>query len=216
MTELRAVLFDYDDTLVKTRECKFGAIVAVAERHYGAELPIARIEEHWGIPYRTLFARLFDHLDPDTDRVIHRYEALNAEFPVVAYEDAIETIELLLARDTRVGVVTSAGEIVRQQMIAVGIPLERLVLLQTAADTQHHKPDPRVFAPALARLRECGVEPTATLYVGDSINDYRAAHGAGLGFVGVHGRTTAPAEFSRFGVKSVANLKEIAHGYWQL
>jgi beta-phosphoglucomutase-like phosphatase (HAD superfamily) len=95
-------------------------------------------------------------------------------------------------------------------MIAVGIPLDRLVLLQTASDTPHHKPDPRVFAPALARLSACGVEPEATVYIGDSLNDYRAAHGAGLGFVGVHGRTTELAEFERHGVNSVASLREIA------
>lgn len=29
-----AILFDYDDTLVRTQECKFAALRAVAERHY--------------------------------------------------------------------------------------------------------------------------------------------------------------------------------------
>lgn len=215
MTEVRAVLFDYDDTLVRTRQCKFAAIVALAERHYRAELPIARIEALWGIPYRELFARLFEGLDSDTDLVIERYEALNAEFPIVAYEDAVETIEALLARHLHVGVVTSAGDIARRQMVAVGIPLERLAVLQTASDTPHHKPDPRVFVPALAQLRERDVPADATVYVGDSLNDYRAAHGAGLRFVGVHGRTTELVEFQRFGVQSVASLRELADAPWQ-
>ncbi len=216
MTARRAVLFDYDDTLVKTRQCKFAAVVALAERHYGVELPVARIEEHWGIPYRQLFTRLFEGVDSDTERVIQRYEALNEEFPVVAYEDAVETIEAFLSAGILVGVVTSAGEIVRRQMMAVGIPLERLALLQTASDTEYHKPDPRVFSPALAHLFERGLTQEAIIYVGDSLSDYRAAHGAGLHFIGIHGRTTEANEFDRVGVKSIATLRELTHEPWLL
>lgn len=79
MHGIQAVLFDYDDTLVKTRECKFAALIALAERHYGHALPNAEIEAHWGIPYRALFARLFASVDADVERVIQRYEALNDE-----------------------------------------------------------------------------------------------------------------------------------------
>ena len=214
MTSGRAVLFDYDDTLVKTRQCKFAAIQALALRHYGVSLAVAQIEQHWGIPYRQLFARLFQGLDADTERVIARYEALNDEFPIVAYEDAAETLEALLALGALVGVVTSAGEIVRRQMVMLGLPLERLALLQTASDTAHHKPDPRVFAPALQRLSGRGVTPAQTAYVGDSLNDYRAARDAGLRFIGVHGRTTEAGEFARAGVKSIATLSELMQELW--
>jgi phosphoglycolate phosphatase len=212
----RAVLFDYDDTLVQTRQCKYRALAALAERHYGAQLSSATIDAHWGVPYEALFTRLFAHLDQDIPRVIRRYEALDLEFPVLAYDDAVATLEALLARDVVVGVVTSAGEIVHAQMAAVGIPSARLCFVQTARDTPYHKPDPRVFAPALEKLHARGIAPSVEVraqnslsYVGDSLTDFRAAQGAGLSFVGIHGRTTDREAFSSAGARSVASLSEL-------
>jgi phosphoglycolate phosphatase-like HAD superfamily hydrolase len=205
----RAVLFDFDDTLVRTRECKVRAIQALAERHYGVSMPSATIDASWGLPYDALFARLFGELDADLARVIQRYEALNEEFPVVAYDDAIATLEAAFAREMVLGVVTAAGEIIISQMAAVGFPVARFLLVQTARDTPHHKPDPRVFAPALAKLAAHGIGADAITYVGDALNDFRAASAAGLSFLGVHGRTTEASAFARAGARSVASLSAL-------
>ncbi|MEO8901112.1 MAG: HAD hydrolase-like protein [Polyangiaceae bacterium] len=84
---MQAVLFDYDDTLVRTRQCKYLALQALAQREYGFELTSARLDEHWGIAYLELFRRLFGAVEPDIARAITRYEALDAEFPMSAYPD---------------------------------------------------------------------------------------------------------------------------------
>jgi HAD superfamily hydrolase (TIGR01549 family) len=202
----RAVLFDYDDTLVQTRACKYQAIRTLAERYYGASIASVTIDQHWGVPYETLFTRLFAHLDTDVARVIQRYESLNDEFPIVAYDDAIATLEALLTRELAIGVVTSAGQIVFAQMAAVGIPFARFSFVQTARDTAYHKPDPRVFAPALAKLEALGIGAERVTYVGDALSDFRAAEGAGLAFVGIHDRTSEASAFAEAGARSVASL----------
>jgi phosphoglycolate phosphatase-like HAD superfamily hydrolase len=202
----RAVLFDYDDTLVQTRACKYRAIQAMAERHYGARIAAEVIDQHWGVPYEALFRRLFAQLDADLERVIRRYEALDDEFPIVPYIDAIATLEALLARELAIGVVTSAGEIVFAQMAAVGIPFARFAFVQTARDTAYHKPDPRVFAPALEKLEVLGIAADAITYVGDSLSDYHAAQAAGLAFLGIHDRTTEASAFAEAGARSLPSL----------
>ncbi|MDL2056661.1 HAD-IA family hydrolase [Limosilactobacillus reuteri] len=51
----------------------------------------------------------------------------------------------------------------------------------TSADTKRHKPDPD---PILAAMDKMGADPATTVYVGDTINDMKAAHAAGAKFAG--------------------------------
>lgn len=51
----------------------------------------------------------------------------------------------------------------------------------TSADTNKHKPAPD---PILAAMDKMGADPATTVYVGDTINDMKAAHAAGAKFAG--------------------------------
>ncbi|MGC4095091.1 MAG: HAD-IA family hydrolase [Polyangiaceae bacterium] len=199
-----AVLFDYDDTLVQTRLCKYRALRALGSRHYGLQLSDAEIDRHWGIAYVELFRQLFGAVEPQLERAIQRYEALDAEFSMTAYPEALPVLRALASR-MPIGIVTAAGRsIVERQLNLLGFP--PLAVLQTAEDTPHHKPDPRVFAPALACLRALGVESARVHYVGDSLKDFEAARGAGLTFVGILRGTTRPEEFAAAGAETVESL----------
>lgn len=191
----QAVLFDYDDTLVQTKESKFAALRAIAVRHYELHLTDEAIRAHWGIPYQQLFRNLFGRVETDVARVIRLYEAVNDEFPIEPYPEALNVLRQLGER-VAVGIVTSAGRaIVARQLGRIGIALEELAVFQTADDTSIHKPDPRVFEPALERLAAKGIARTSVLYVGDSLRDFEAARGAGLDFRGVLRGTTSALEF---------------------
>lgn len=49
----------------------------------------------------------------------------------------------------------------------------------TSEDTQKHKPAPD---PILAAMKQLDADPATTVYVGDTINDLKAAHAAGVKF----------------------------------
>ena len=51
----------------------------------------------------------------------------------------------------------------------------------TSADTKKHKPAPD---PILAAMNKMGADPATIVYVGDTINDMKAAHAAGAKFAG--------------------------------
>lgn len=51
----------------------------------------------------------------------------------------------------------------------------------TSADTKKHKPAPD---PILAAMNKMGADPATTVYIGDTINDMKAAHAAGAKFAG--------------------------------
>jgi beta-phosphoglucomutase-like phosphatase (HAD superfamily) len=60
-----AILFDYDDTLVKTRQCRIAAIQAVARRWYSIDLPTQTIERFWGMEYTTFLREVFRGIEDD-------------------------------------------------------------------------------------------------------------------------------------------------------
>ena len=209
---IRAFIFDWDDTLVQTRQCRFAAIKALASRFYNYELDDAKIERHWGKPFKSLFEALFGSIDDNIDRVIERYIILTAEFPLAAYVDAIQILPTL-CDVASVGILTSASNrVVIPDLKHLGFPFHRLTSVQCAEDTLPHKPDPRVFEPILATFAKKGIRVSEVIYVGDCINDFTAALGAGLHFVGICRGTNSLEEFERVGANFIGDLAQLS-GY---
>jgi phosphoglycolate phosphatase-like HAD superfamily hydrolase len=209
MTSTDAILFDYDDTLVRTRQCRFAAIKAVARRWYGVELPEERIERFWGMEYRAFFREVFSGLDDNIGRLTSRYESLDAEFPIQLHPDAQPALQAL-SRSYRLGIVTAVGKtLLERQLQDLDIPAGMFSVLQAAEDTLVHKPDSAVFLPSLGKLRGLRVSPEGVTYVGDSLNDWIAASGAGLRFIVVDRGSVNPEEFHQRAVRVVSSLEEL-------
>lgn len=60
----------------------------------------------------------------------------------------------------------------------------------TSSDTTKHKPDPE---PILAAVKKIGSTPEQSVYVGDTINDLKAAKAAGVKFAGALYGSANPA-----------------------
>ena len=84
-----------------------------------------------------------------------------------------------------------------------------LKYIQTEDDTIYHKPDPRVFGPTLNRLSENEIKREEVVYVGDGLNDMKAAQGAGLEFIGVGTGLTSLEEFAKHQVRAIPKLSDI-------
>jgi len=209
MVAARAFVFDYDDTLVRTRQGRFAAIKALAERHYSYYLSDAEIEAHWGKPFVTLFESLFGALDGDTPRVIERYSALLQDFPIEAHIGAVEAVTALSQRYF-VGIVTSAhSRVVVSDLTRLKFPVAEIRHIQCAEDTTCHKPDPLVFEPLLKALEKSGIKPAEVVYVGDAITDFSAASAAGIPFVGYRGDPDRGNPFAALPIRVLSDLREL-------
>ena len=78
----------------------------------------------------------------------------------------------------------------------------------TSADTKKHKPAPD---PILAAMNKMGADPATTVYVGDTINDMKAAHAAGAKFAGALSSSANPDSIkdADFPLMKPADLLEI-------
>ncbi|MFZ2260320.1 MAG: HAD hydrolase-like protein [Luteococcus japonicus] len=187
-----AVIFDMDDTLLATREVKWAHHKQVAREHYGIDLTDEVLARHWGEPFDLMIGHLYQH-----SASVEEMRAANQTsahlFPKQAIPGAVDAVTTLLDRGLVVGVLTSMNTAnALADLTRCGFPMDRLVFVQGADQTPHHKPDPRVFTSALEMLHARGI--TEVSYVGDALIDEQAALGAGLRFVAVTtGLATAEA-----------------------
>lgn len=206
---IKAVIFDCDDTLIKTHQAKWRHFQAVAKDSYGIDLTEDVIREHWGKPYADIHRIYFQ--DSDTlENMLQAKLDREHEFPCELQPGALEVIRALRQKNIVLGVLSaSSSRIVQPDLKRLGFDLADFTYIQTSEDTSVHKPYPAVFAPILSHLAASGIED-GILYVGDAIRDYHAARDAGLGFIGVTTGLDTAAEFRSAGAPLiVANLNEI-------
>lgn len=207
--DIKAVLFDFDDTLMQTKRIKVQAIKTMGLRYYNFVIPDELIDKHWGTPFSSFYENVFMSVDEDLDRVLERRELISGEFRNQPYQDAKPVLTYLSSK-YRVGIVTaSSRRTVDLELADVDLPIQQLDFIQTAEDTFYHKPDPKVFDPSIEKLYPKGIKRNEILYIGDSFKDYFAAVDAGLNFIGIANNTTPEAAFIEKNINFIYKLSEL-------
>jgi HAD superfamily hydrolase (TIGR01509 family) len=181
-----AVLFDVDGTLIDSND-----LHAVAWReaflHFGVDLPLEIIRGQIGKGGDNLIPAL---LPPELVKVrkeeieTYRSELFKRDYlpRVVPFPGVRDLFERLRADGKRIVLASSAtAEEVRFHLGLIGA--EDLVEATTSADeVEHSKPDPDIFAAALAKVAPLG--PADVLVVGDTPYDIEAAAKLGIRALG--------------------------------
>jgi putative hydrolase of the HAD superfamily len=202
----RAVLFDAAGTLIETAR-PVGEVYSALAREHGVALSAARLEDAFRrilaqappLVFPEAAAERIPELERGWWRAVVRstflatdgsarfadFDGFFAELyahysgPAAwrARAGAGEALASLRERGAATGVVSNFDA--RLPAILAGLRLaERLDVVMLPAEARAAKPDPRIFARALARL---AVEPAAAVYVGDDpVRDLAGARAAGL------------------------------------
>ena len=191
--EIRAVFFDFDDTL-DNRDAAFRVGLSAFLTHYYPSLSreevAARREEmfyfqrgHYGqiIYYQDMLAHFLEVWPPEvpTDlptayrRMLGAFAAAGQPHP-----DVYDTLTALRQRGYLTGIITNGTANAQSLKIDHSGLRPYVDLVVLAGEEGIQKPDPRLFRIAAARL---GVLPTACLFVGDHpVNDLEGARDAGF------------------------------------
>lgn len=207
---IKAIIFDFDDTLVNSMYLRIDKIVSAARELFDLQIETSHIVKLWGLPYnefnKIVFKDITDFEERRTD-----YEKL-LEVEVEAFEGLLDLLVLLRSK-YELGILTSgAKHLVYKDMNRLAIDRSMFFSFVTADDNKFHKPDPRAFTRTLEDLQKKGIKPEEAIYIGDSINDYKAAIGAGLNFLGVTTGKHSRKDFAELGANSVSQLSEL-QGY---
>jgi pyrophosphatase PpaX len=190
---LRAVLFDFDGTLVDTTELIYRSMRHASGRVLGRELPREVLMRNVGQPLIKQMEVLAPERAAEMLEVYTRHNAEIHDDEIREFPGVAESVGRLREAGLRTAVVTSKRRATVKQALRLfpelGEVLEHFVTME---DTPEHKPHPAPLLHALELLG--GLPPEEAAYVGDSPYDMRAARAAGMLSVGVSwGAFTAEA-----------------------
>lgn len=174
---LRAVIFDFDGTLLDTFPAIAVAFNAALSPIFGRTYTDAEVVSHFGPPDEGMIAGMLkNHSRAEYDAAIARYFAAfeAADKDCAIFEGITPLLDELAARQIPLGIMTGKGR------RAAEITLHRLSWHPRfgtiiTGDDARAKPAPD--GPLLA-ARELGIAPQNCVYVGDSPADVGAAHAA--------------------------------------
>ncbi|HVR71629.1 MAG TPA: HAD family hydrolase [Vicinamibacteria bacterium] len=179
---LRAVLFDWDGTLVGSAEASYRCYERLFGEYgiaFGRDLFQSTYSPNWHRTYEALGLPPARWEEADA-RWLRHYSAERTRL----LPGAREVLHQLKSAGLAVALVTSGD---RRRVGAELVRLDVHLLFDSvtcADDTARRKPDPE---PLLHGLRRLGVSPPVAAYVGDSPEDVEMARGARVYAVGVPG-----------------------------
>jgi len=204
----KSILFDFDDTLVKTFETKKEALKELGRQYYNIELDDEVIRSNWGKPIKSLFSALFND-DKNFEKAIKDYSKIRTAFPTSVYADTLSTLRKL-SENFVLGMVTSnRRDYLKNDFSLVGLDENLFTIIQTSEECKVHKPDPKVFDYALEILSKKGIKRSDVLYIGETLLDFYAARDAGLRFLGLPDRTVSKDEFDKAGAETITMISEL-------
>jgi len=202
------VLFDVDGTLVNTWELYIEAFLSALADLVGRRLTLEELAAmHPTSELRVLRQVLAsdDELPAAHEGFLSHLRRLHPELFAGVYDGVPEMLDALRERGLVLGLVTGKS----RGAWAVTAPVAGLGDFAVAVmddDVAEPKPAPEGILTAVAGL---GATPEETVYVGDAVNDARAARAAGVRFAAALWAKSAP-ERERF-VQKVAG-----EGVWAL
>jgi len=195
----RAVLFDIDGTLVDTNYLHILAWRRVFLARGEPEITAARIHGLVGMGSDELLETLFGRPRPELkeDRA-RQFAALKSE--IRAFPRTGELLRALHDRDVRVVLATSAEKSDLKSILEAIDADDAIDAVTSSADVEQAKPAPDLFCVA---LEEAGTAPEATVVVGDTVWDVKAAARAGLRCVAVTSGGISHGELEAAGAVAV-------------
>ncbi|MBM9548920.1 HAD-IA family hydrolase [Leptospira sp. 201903074] len=182
---LKAIIFDYDDTLVQTRKTRYKTIDRVAKEIFKANISEKEIDEAWGLPAEDFLLKLFGRFSSDINylwSVYIEFSKKDLNIPHLHTFDFIRKYQ----DSFRFGIVTSSSEkVVIRELNELQINTSLFLQIQGSEHTTVHKPNPMVFEPMYALLMKENINKNEIVYIGDSPADYESASQFGFHFLGI-------------------------------
>ena len=183
---IRAVLFDFDGTLLNTNDLIFSSYDHAFRHVFGRHITDEEIHLLYGKPLYPSLAKYGDAQDK-LYRAYREFNDAHHDELVKTFEGAADGVRKIKKLGIMTAVVTSKRRYTLEKGIKILGLENHFDVLVTPECTAKHKPDPE---PILKACELLCVQPHETITVGDSVFDLECASRAGSMLVGVNYSTT--------------------------
>ncbi len=187
MTKIKAILFDFDDTLGDREEYSHRTYVQLMNDILPDEDPWKKecavqmcliYDQHGDVPKTYVRERLIETMGIDLGENLQAYWSAHQCENAVLYPDAVPTIRELRRRGYRTGIITNGDSYNQNQKIDRCDVRKYMDVVTVSGEETVRKPDPKIFKLTAERL---GLPCEACAFVGDMFrNDVMGAHEAGM------------------------------------
>lgn len=181
-----AVLFDLDGTLLDTVPDLHAAVCAMLRDLGRPELPLDAVRSYVGRGIPNLVKRVLaasldvadDAAPPPADALasFRRHYARENGRATRLYPGVLDGLEALKAKGIPLAVITNKAAAFTVPLLEMTGLAPYFDVIVSGDSLPRAKPDPMPLVWACGRL---GVSPAEAVFVGDSVNDFRAGRGAG-------------------------------------
>ena len=102
----KAIIFDFDETLVGAIAAKWKQHQAAAKKFYNHELKEETIRAYWGMPFEPMIRLFYENKDT-VENLKNNYHSLDEHYPKSPYKDTIKVLSYLQSHSYWTGVITS-------------------------------------------------------------------------------------------------------------
>lgn len=200
--EVKAIIFDIDNTLIATDKFVIDNIKKTATRlracgMFDIRMPID--EEIIRVQAKNLpFEEIFQELFPGEKNEQNLWEVVLAKYrehapnePYEATPGAVQAVQKLIDMGFVVGLVTNRFKMIEDRLTQAGFDTNNFSFMCTPPAKEFSKPHPRAFEEAIEILQTKGIQSEQTIMFGDHPDDYYSSFYQNIKFVAVlQGRTT--------------------------
>lgn len=205
---IKAIIFDFDDTLFMTRQTRIAAGIYWAKHFYNRTITKQDILKQWGKPFDE-FMKAFLNGTDGLELAKERYYSILHKFPNKTYE-GVPALLRQLSKKYKLGMVSASSlKLILPEFKLSDIDQNLFEFIQAQEHTTLHKPDPRVFDPILENFKKLQINKEEIIYVGDSDLDLQAASGAGLRFIAIAGNSKSPSFWKTKACEYVEDIREL-------
>ncbi|AEV94526.1 HAD family hydrolase [Pediococcus claussenii] len=193
MSKYQVVMFDLDNTLLKTEQASIAALTQALNED-GVKVKASAIRKLMGIPGLEMAKRLGSF---EPTKTINRFNQLIGKKVdlIETYDGIKQMITALGDSSLEFGIVTSKLKEVYDAEMPHFPEINAIKKVVYSDDTKEHKPNPEPIEFALENKFD-HISVNNALYVGDSLFDMQAAHAAHVDFANAHWGALPNDDFS--------------------
>lgn len=179
MDNISAVLFDFDDTLMATREKRYDALIETGN-DLGTPITRDKLDTHWGKPFEELINSIAPAIE--YQKFCSHYTKVMEKYEPKVQPGARDVLTVLHSNNIPIFVVSSGSRDFVKRDLVDGELWKYVTRLWGYEDTPAHKPNPNTLSPVFKYIDNLKLRGAATPFIGDSLRDLKVAQENNLPF----------------------------------